>query len=130
MIYDVVTEAKENYPKAYKKAVEFTVKYLKVFQNEFLREEEDNEEDIAEMIPESMAAGAAYGAFAVNQRLLYDFFDENGVYVLPLKVTGGWSYNIMSTPHGGGFEFSPLPSRVAAEDSAFRKAFQVLEDKL
>lgn len=127
MIYDIITEAKEKYPKAYKRATQFSMNYLKVFEKEFIKEGEDDESE-SEVLPDSMADAVTYSTFAVNHRALYDFFDENEVYVLINKGKDGWLYNIVSEGGGAGSSYSP--SRIIAEDLAFKTAFQVLENKL
>ena len=66
-------------------------------------------------------------------RDLYDFFDENDLFILMELVTDGWFFTIKSeadfTINVNG-EFLWFKTRTEAEQAAFTKAFEILESKL
>ena len=69
-----------------------------------------------------------------NFRLLYDFFDENYIYLQPhlleqLNPEGGWGYEL-SFPGGIFDEDQSYNSRREAEDAGFIECFKRLEELL
>ena len=98
---------KEKYPKAYKEGQDWWVAHAEIYEPAFL--------------------------FNIGNRFLYDFFDEQGIYIEILKMFDG-NY---TTPTGFYFyiddytrdEYS-ADTRTLAEEQAFIKAFEILEDKL
>lgn len=75
----------------------------------------------------------------VNDRDLYDFFDDNGVYVtvdreydmVAEEHTIDWSYYISQCNKKRGISNDDyFSSRIIAETNAFLCAFNVLEEKL
>ena len=98
---------KEKYPKAYKEGQDWWVAHAEIYEPAFL--------------------------FNVGNRFLYDLFDEQGI-VIGIEVL-----------YYDGFWFTPTitvmwdtdtnmkigsQSRTEAEEQAFLKAFEILEDKL
>jgi len=67
-----------------------------------------------------------------NDRQLYDFFDEQGIYIFPLR--GGYHFKGLKF----GYEIQAdrryrqhgFKSRPQAEQAAFEKAFEILENNL
>ena len=67
-----------------------------------------------------------------NPRLLYDFFDEQGIYINIARWEEAevWAYRIIiGIKEYISFEITH-PTRTEAEEQAFIKAFEILEDKL
>ena len=66
-----------------------------------------------------------------NERRLYDFFDENGIYVI---IDDIWEWYIKVDEYGDGrylYEaMGVCDSRTECEEEAFEKAFEILNDKL
>ena len=71
-------------------------------------------------------------------RNLYDFFDEQGIYikvffdysVIPKKFTSYWDWEIdVNYEHRCSSDVEE-PTRTEAEEKAFEKAFFILEEKL
>ena len=73
-----------------------------------------------------------------NIRDLYDFFDEQGIYVSVLKIVNkaGFWFTIRQIPESvydihSGYDLSLYFNlRKEAEQAAFLKAFEILEEKL
>ena len=64
-----------------------------------------------------------------TDRDLYDFFDEQGIYINAYKYSSKWwAYDIM----GIGIDESEIQfkTRTEAEEKAFEKAFEILENKI
>ncbi len=74
-----------------------------------------------------------YGDFP--ERELYDFFDEQGIYIaVDIYYSGGdglrfLAYNFQVKDMDIDFEVNES-TRTLAEEKAFEKAFEILEDKL
>ena len=105
---------KEKYPKAYKEGQDWWVAHAEIYEPAFL--------------------------FNIGNRFLYDFFDEQGIIIQikffwKAEVLGKkWSYEISND-----FEYIyssnlndsiTYSNRTEAEEQAFIKAFEILEDKL
>jgi hypothetical protein len=73
--------------------------------------------------------------FPVNARPLFDFFDEQGINVfidwMPDQTGRGieYLYKILDWECQQG-DSGPYPTRREAEEQAFTKAFELLEEKL
>ena len=80
-------------------------------------------------------------------RDLYDFFDKNELFIAispevqytreideddknPYYVIEEWYYDIHNNSYEIGGCFNNFPSRREAEEAAFTKAFEILEEKL
>jgi len=77
-----------------------------------------------------------------NPRLLYDFFDGQDIYIEierdydyvgrcgeEIKYTDTWNYNLVNQYGAIGYG-EDFTTRTLAEEQAFLKAFEILEDKL
>ena len=67
-----------------------------------------------------------------TDRDLYDFFDEQGIYINIVRWEEAevWAYRIIiGIKEYISFEITH-PTRTEAEEQAFLKAFEILEDKL
>ena len=69
-----------------------------------------------------------------QERLLYDFFDENDIFVeISIDKVDGWFYDIFGCYNDGNTftiaENSKYLTRPKAETAAFEKAFEILENK-
>jgi len=119
-------EIKENYPKAWNKVItdkdEFGLVYT-YLHNRFELKMDEYE---------------CYDDF--NIRELYDFFDKNGIYI-EICLDGDWNglklngyfLWVIHTKEISYIESSrdkSFSNRESAEDSAFTKAFEILENKL
>ena len=76
--------------------------------------------------------------FQTNSRTLYDFFDEQGINVFPMIniETLLFSYEIWDQKNQESFVYNDdvdewnFKNRKQAEQAAFLKAFEILEEKL
>ena len=67
-----------------------------------------------------------------TDRDLYDFFDEQGIYIgigVPLPGQDFWDAKI-TTPEDYKYIHSTFPTRTEAEEKAFERAFELLESKV
>ncbi len=115
---------KEQYPKA-----------LKEFM---LWDFEDNETDFEEWVDTAW--------WLINKRNirdLYDFFDEQGIYIsirydnrwenpdsTDSEVINYWDWDIDDSLNNLGSSQVEEPTRTEAEEKAFEKAFEILESKV
>ena len=69
---------------------------------------------------------------AINTRELYDFFDEQKIIITTYFIWGGgFRYAINDGgANDGGYYSEWIKSRTEAEEAAFTKAFEILEEKL
>ncbi len=113
---------KEKYPKAFNKMLQGQCWFSELDDYDTLQISPKEEPDLL-----------------INERDLYDFFDEQGIYINicthksiydePDKFTISW-YDIFlnkaeNIAHDGNYY-----SRTEAEEKAFEKAFEILEGKL
>ena len=102
-------ETKEKYPKAWMKA--------------------DNYFGCSRM-------GDIYGDRHPNVRDLYDFFDEQGIWIMitpPASLDEGVNYFDCTISYLDGFwgnDGREYKTRLEAEQAAFNKAFEILENRL
>ena len=106
------TKIKENFPKAHTEAKKWWI----------------GEADLSQFEPFELCEGVN-----VNFRYLYDFFDEQDIYVevYPVNIdinfrAMDWSYDISNE----SIEVYGYKTRTEAETEAFEKAFQILEERL
>lgn len=98
---------KDKYPKAFKEGQDWWVAHAEKYEPAFL--------------------------FNIGNRFLYDFFDEQGIYIeacVPLSGDEGINaFGWMIYPRGvlSDFEYK---TRIEAEEQAFLKAFELLEQRL
>lgn len=129
---------KEKCPKSSQKLEEFMNESLKAFQQSMLEdfgsypyEEKDFEipEITTEIVEESIQNMLSSGAL----RSLYEFFDNNGVYVaiIPPHKAEDWKWNIHKEGNPGVLSNeATYNNRSRAEVFGFSKAFEELESKL
>lgn len=110
LIYNRANEVKKDFPKSF-----------------LLLKKTLNNEQLPEMV--SFDDQLVTTFLAYSPRVLYDFFDENGVIIniskLPGVDQGGWIYHVEGDSHSQSAE-----SRQEAEEKAFDIAFKKLEEKL
>ena len=76
-----------------------------------------------------------YMILTKNIRNLYDFFDENDLFVEPsASAINRWAYDIFKLTENSficiAHNYSPYLNRVEAETAVFTKAFELLEVNL
>lgn len=117
-------EIKEKYPKSYKKLVNWTKETLLSFQRMIMG---DLKQDNLPEITDEMGEKALDGFIKVNYRLLFDFFDKNG---LPISIDFNpkqeegyeFSFYLLSSGLDTGYKTRP-----EAEIAGFNKALEELE---
>jgi len=69
-------------------------------------------------------------AYLPSLRNLYDFFDENRIYVMIRRQQGEFDYQIYDQ-NNLHYEYGGVSKiRIGTERQAFKKAFEILESKL
>ena len=76
-----------------------------------------------------------YGLQRQNHRIFFDFFDEQGVFIVidfnfhdDEKI---WDYSVIDeVGYNQSEDLSDYKTRTEAEEKAFEKAFEILENKL
>lgn len=122
-------EIKEKYPKVWNELIQFKDEFGRVFVYLYYRYELCIKED--------------YCSNDFHLRELYDFFDENEIYITitadyygineyhPLEYSGDkedvYYWINVNWVHEDNVEYK---TRTEAEESAFEKAFEILEQKL
>lgn len=67
--------------------------------------------------------------FIYEVRSLFDFFDENAIFISVSTDGVCWEYDIYN-PDGIGGIIDMWNNRTEAEEAAFEKAFEILEKRL
>jgi len=112
-------EIKEKYPESWNKLREWR-KYIDYCETQ---------DDLGHYITDGVHRVGVWIYF--NKRDLYDFFDEQHVYVVVSYLAGslfmiaGWTYMINQSVCDRDFK-----TRIEAEEQAFLKAFEILEDRI
>lgn len=118
-------ELSEQNPKTGKLLTLWTKKMLSNFQKMIVSDGKNPDLNKGLEIPEitdEMAKIALSGMVKVNFRLLYDFFDENGVFLyIAFDVAGAFINNFTDKDHN---------TRIEAEVEGFECSFKTLESKL
>ena len=121
------TEIKEKYPKAWDKLFEMFDEG--VLENEIVFDNEPSY--ISDIIRFEKNVPLLFG------RLLYDFFDEQGVYVEIFRAFSYtnklqyWDWGVGNDDHFNAITGEvEEPTRTEAEGKAFEKAFKILEGEL
>lgn len=113
------------YPKGKKLLEEFARRNLAEFQKNIMKDAPVEGLEIP-AITDEMAEQYAKALLTTQPRILYDFFDENGIII---EITfsdkeGGWDYNVNNT------RSLNYASRLQAENNAFYESFRQLEEKI
>lgn len=111
---------KGKYPKAYSKLVEWSASAVLAMQKAMMM----SDEDIA--ATPKISDDAVKGMLILNTRSLYDFFDENRLFITVDYIhESGFLCNIV------GLEDTAITAntRRQAEDAGFDRAFNELENK-
>lgn len=119
----------KQHPKAQAKFNTFIETLLRVWVEQAVGEGMEENEISAEYIKT-----AAETMILSNPRLLYDFLDENHVYMQPilleqLNPDNGWGYEISSVA-GMADEIENYKTRKNAEQAGFNQALKILEELL
>lgn len=117
----------ENYPKSTKKLLEFTKDVLRQFQKEMLQKIPLDEGEVVPEIDDKIALETANYLLKQNIRVLYNFFDQEEIYMIPDRKEGKWAWKIGT----GVMQISDdtFKSREEAEVVGFKEAFIKLEEK-
>lgn len=125
-----VNEIKKTYPKSHKVLLEFIKKYLDGFQKSMVGQVGVDTE--FPEVDDAIAEQATQALITLYKRMLYDFFDENEVYI-SLEYIGDenlsenyWCSTINAEEDRNYFG----DNRIEAEELGFERAFKTLEDKL
>lgn len=118
----------DNYPKSKVKLRGFVGKILKTWV------ENMSEESVGDITDEYLDS-CIPGMLQSNYRILYDFLDENFIYLQPVLMnqfdeTAGWDYELS---HPGGLTDSTEEShktRREAEMAGFERSLKILEELL
>ena len=80
----------------------------------------------------SLLAMADFSQYQRNIRDLYDFFDGEGIYidVRPFYYDGWQFLSSLVTPGLESIDCEGGATRTEAEEQAFMKAFEILEEKI
>jgi hypothetical protein len=110
----------KSYPLSVKAIAQWLVNRKDVKENlQFLLD--DTKQDPEELFMEKIVPPMVQH----DGRKLYDFFDVKDIYINISKGNNGWTYWIGESPHD-----TLLPTRIEAEEGAFRSAFEILESRL
>lgn len=119
----------KQHPKVEAKFNDFIKKLINVWVEQAVGEGMEENEISAEYIKT-----ASETMILSNPRLLYDFLDENHVYLQPilqeqLNPDNGWGYEISSVA-GMSDESEAFKTRKDAEVAGFNQCLKILEDLL
>lgn len=113
-------EIKSNFPKSFQKLIDYS--YGVMVANGFSNTEESKKafpfEDMLNIL------------LGTNPRTLFDFFDDNQVFVDVNYNVLNWSFSIYNKTQQVETEDVRLSTRMAMEEHAFLKAFDILEKNL
>lgn len=114
----------EQHPKVKQELLTWQKKGLQLFQTTTA---ELAQEKTAELPPidDEMTLQFLLSSFIFNPRSLYEFFDEQKMFIVILPVEEGFRYKI-----DGIEQEETFSHRIAAEQDAFKKAIKNLETKL
>jgi phage-related protein len=117
-------EVKEKYPKAFKLWLKFENYEAEPVVVDYSRDNQDI----------YLADSENQTTFLCYVRDLYDFFDEQGIYIVPIQIIWKnevmWEYRIGNKKTIQEFRSQMYDTRTEAEEQAFLKAFELLEEKL
>jgi len=114
----------KEFPKSKKLLQEFGKKNLLAFQKNIMKEAPVEGLEIPE-ISDEMAESYANALLTTQPRILYDFFDENELYISVIRNADNWSADVEGTDETGLYN-----TRIEAEFALFKIAFKLLEEKL
>jgi len=110
----------------------FVKKQLLAIQQDMLSRLPENTDIDLPDIPEVLVDQALELYIGTSNRQLYDFLDENNLFVLIDKLESGFLYTIKNenkiVKEGGGAIY--FKTRPEIEKVAFEEAFKILENKL
>lgn len=122
-------ETASQYLNQYPKTKQLLLVWYKASMNNFQKQLASDYEDGAMVeLPDlegPMIEGIVEASIVVNPRFMYEFFDEQGFKVFLYDKDGKFGYTV----NGEDFN-NPLPSRIEAEQDAFKKCFEKTENKL
>ncbi len=75
-----------------------------------------------------MADSSGCLTYSVSDRICYDFFDEQELYIYPVPL--GYDIVVFRVDHKVIKKRGVLPDRKMYETAAFTKAFEILEERL
>lgn len=128
------------FPKSKKLLQEFAKKNLLAFQKNIMKENKVEGVEIPE-ITDDMAENYATALLSTNPRILYDFFDEQEIYLSirnARKDNFYFSWNVKfdkgvykdCSKAAGKSSISSFKTRLECEDDAYKFIFKLLEEKL
>lgn len=128
------------FPKSKKLLGEFGKRNLSAFQKNIMKEREIEGVEIPE-ITDEMADSYASALLTTNPRILFDFFDENEIFIsirCAAKDVFYFRWNVkfdkgndVEHPEAlGRSTASNFTTRLECEKEAFNLAFKLLEEKL
>ena len=115
------------HPKTKQQLLEWQKKGLRLFQTSAL-EADGEKEAVMPEVDDKMALQYATASFALNPRALYEFFDEEKVFVVILPPTE--EKNKFSFKINGVESEQTFAARITAEQAAFYEAISITEKNL
>lgn len=116
----------EKFPKSSKKLQEFVKRNLIAFQKNIMKETKEKGEFEIPEITDEMAQRLTEGTLITRPRDLFDFFDEQEIFITIEWFQGNFIGHIVSTIYAT----KEYKERVEAEQELFEEAFKILEEKL
>ena len=107
----------------------FVKKQLLSFQQNALKELNPDQENFIPEISDEMLENLLPMSIQVNPRNLYDFFDENKIFI-SIIVEDNLSFGLYSCKVNNKDVVDSEISRMKAEQKGFIKCFEILENQL